>query len=434
MVKGLIKDVFIYGAAGAVAKALHFFLVPLYTRLFLPSEYGIVDLVTVITGIFSLMATIQMESAMGRFYSEANDISGKNEVCSTGLLTVVVSSTLMFLIFNLSSVYFSTYFLNGLHRDTLTIASCTIILSAIYGYFINLLRFIRKPLLYASTVILQITATVITILWLVIDYQMGIKGIFYGQIVGFSLAIALLIILARREKLISLRWNKEMFRQLLKFGLPLLPAVLMGGSVTFISRFFMLDTLTLSEIGLYSMAMKIASVMMLLDEAIRMTWAPFLYENIKKDNYKSLLKRIFVLSSLTIFSIVLIVWMLLAKFIHVFVDESYMGTLFISMILVLDFGLKSIVQLLLVAPVILKKTVYNSIITLIGLTAYVIALIVMIPMFGLNGAALSSLVSTLVILVFSWIITERLYYVGHSLAIFSIPLIILLSILFFKHS
>ena len=46
--KQLGKDSIIYGLGGILAKSVSFFMLPIYTRIFSPSDYGTIEMLTVI--------------------------------------------------------------------------------------------------------------------------------------------------------------------------------------------------------------------------------------------------------------------------------------------------------------------------------------------------------------------------------------------------
>ena len=60
MLKGLVKDVIIYGIAGGLSKSLMILLLPIFTRYFTPEEYGIVDIVTSVLMFLSIMSMLQI--------------------------------------------------------------------------------------------------------------------------------------------------------------------------------------------------------------------------------------------------------------------------------------------------------------------------------------------------------------------------------------
>ena len=62
-IKQLSKDSIIYGLGGGLVKGFSFFLLPIYTSIFSPSDYGKIEMIVVITSFLSAILIIGMDSA-----------------------------------------------------------------------------------------------------------------------------------------------------------------------------------------------------------------------------------------------------------------------------------------------------------------------------------------------------------------------------------
>lgn len=63
-----LKSFFSFGVATSIEKILAFILLPIYTRLFTTTEYGMIDLCQVLMGIVSVFALLQLETSLQRYY------------------------------------------------------------------------------------------------------------------------------------------------------------------------------------------------------------------------------------------------------------------------------------------------------------------------------------------------------------------------------
>lgn len=66
----------------------------------------------------------------------------------------------------------------------------------------------------------------------------------------------------------------------------------------------------------------------------------------------------------------------------------------------------------MLVQVLQKKTIYNTLIFFIGVIINIIALLILVPIIKLYGVPISLLISYLSIGIISWIISEKLYYIG----------------------
>jgi O-antigen/teichoic acid export membrane protein len=421
MLKRLVKDVAIYGLTSGLSKSLMLILVPVYTRVFSSAEYGTIDLVSTCTSFIIIISMLQMEASVGRYYYEVKEGPSRLAYMSTALWTIVLFS----LFFVIPIVFFSSQlslllFKDVSYQDVLIVGALMIPVAVIFALFTALMRYVHKPLIFGLSIFIQISITILVSLFLVLYIKVGIVGVFYGQIAGFIVSAILMSIYLNRLGLIGFVWNKLILLKLLRFGLPLLPGLVTNWANTYANRFAMLTYLTLTEIGLYSIALKIASVFQLAEQAVKMTWGPFLYDNVKNNPaHKELFQRILFLATIVTFMLVSIVSLYTEEIFTIFVAPEYFAAITPAKILFLALGTHLLIQLVLVGPGITKKTHFTSLSSLLSLLVNIISLFLLVPHFKLIGVAISYLLSICAYLIVSWIISERLYYIGFSIARFA---------------
>src|SRR5574338_561358 len=92
--KELTKDTAIYGISTMLGRFLNFLLVPFYTNVFLPSEYGVVNILYSYIAIFNIIFLYGMDSAFLK-YAAFKDIGDDKENFSTPYISVFISSVLL---------------------------------------------------------------------------------------------------------------------------------------------------------------------------------------------------------------------------------------------------------------------------------------------------------------------------------------------------
>ena len=92
--KELTKDTAIYGISTMLGRFLNFILVPFYTNIFLPAEYGVVMLIYSYIAIFNIIFIYGMDSAFLK-YAAFKDIGDDKDNFSTPLISVFVTSFLL---------------------------------------------------------------------------------------------------------------------------------------------------------------------------------------------------------------------------------------------------------------------------------------------------------------------------------------------------
>ncbi len=87
--KKLMSQTAVYGLSSIVGRLLNYLLVPLYTHLFIPSEYGIVTNLYAYVGFLIVLLTYGMETAYFRFSQSEKDY---NKVFSTAITPLFLTS------------------------------------------------------------------------------------------------------------------------------------------------------------------------------------------------------------------------------------------------------------------------------------------------------------------------------------------------------
>ena len=83
--KKLLSQTAIYGLSSVIGRLLNYLLVPLYTRVFIPEEYGVITEMYAYLAFFLVLLTYGMETTFFRF---SNKHENRN-VYSTALISVV---------------------------------------------------------------------------------------------------------------------------------------------------------------------------------------------------------------------------------------------------------------------------------------------------------------------------------------------------------
>ena len=83
------QESLVYGLAGVVSKFIGFFLVPIYTRIFSPADYGVMGLITTTMAAVSIFVVLGLDSAAGRWYYDSDEIEDRKRTIATWAVTQV---------------------------------------------------------------------------------------------------------------------------------------------------------------------------------------------------------------------------------------------------------------------------------------------------------------------------------------------------------
>ena len=93
--KIFLKQTVYYGLSSVIARVLNFLLVPLYTYIFIPEQYGIISEMYAYAVFIMILSTLSIETA---FFKFSNKPTIKDNVASNSSFLLLVSSTILILL------------------------------------------------------------------------------------------------------------------------------------------------------------------------------------------------------------------------------------------------------------------------------------------------------------------------------------------------
>ena len=144
-----------------------------------------------------------------------------------------------------------------------------------YEQLTSLFRVEERSTAFVIASLANILVTVAATVLLVVVFDQGPLGVIVGNFTG-TLVVYLALLGYRREQL-GLQFDRDLLRQMNRFGWPLVPSALALWATNFSDRFFLVKLSSVQEVGRYSLAVRIASAMVLLLTAFRTAWPAFAY-------------------------------------------------------------------------------------------------------------------------------------------------------------
>ena len=288
-----LKDFLIYGFTSIIGKVAAVFLIPIYTSILTKEEYGAMALIMSCYGIIDIIANLNIHSGIARDYYEEG--INRKKLCSTGFYSILCVSFITTIILYLfrEPIFFHLLGLKEEFYSSFIIMLYTIPVTCLHTYFAILTRYKRKPILYSiGTIISTVLSIGITICGIVY-LRAGIISYFVASFVSGLLST--LYFYSLNKDYIGILYSRKYIKRALKFSLPTLPAILAGWIDNSLGQVLIGKYISLSVLGVYSIALSLSSVFTLITTAFMNVWTPFLYENYKKENFGKIINKLFVL-------------------------------------------------------------------------------------------------------------------------------------------
>jgi O-antigen/teichoic acid export membrane protein len=396
----------IYGTGNVSVPLIGIVTLPIFTRFFDPSAFGIIEGIAMVSSIFTLFATLMLESSAQRSYydyKETEDFKRK-VVISTALCALVLWNFIFFLVVlpNCNRIG-GLLFGDETHGNLLFIALVTIPIMSLYRFLKEIFRLRNQPKKYTVYTVVSAVLTASGMILLVAVFDLGLFG--FPPLIG---AI-------RKTVVFAVSWDE--LKKMLHYGLPLIPT---SGSMWVLAlsdRFFLLKLTSLREVGLYAVGAKLSQILYLFVTAFGLAWSPFILSIYSKDKEEEKRIRgkittyyIFALALLAVFITIVSKPVILLLTTREFLDaHKVIG------ILALATAASGATQALCTGINIARKTKYLAWYTFLAALLNITLNAILIPRFGMMGAAVATAVSYLLLCVLYYRKSQELYFSPYEL-------------------
>jgi O-antigen/teichoic acid export membrane protein len=412
--KRLVKQSAIYGLGGIVSRLLAVLLLPLYTSYLGTAGFGKIETIVALTTVLVVVLRLGISSAFFRFYFDSPDPERRMLVVRTSFWFTMTMATA-----GLVAGYVLATPIAHLLRlgdDPWLVRAGFVGLWAQMNYeqLTSLFRVEERPVAFVSASVANIFITVGATVLLVVGLHKGPTGAVVGNFLG-TLTVYFALLAYRRYQL-GLQFDRGLLRAMNRFGMPLVPSALALWAISFIDRFFIAVFKGQDEVGVYSLAVRASSVIVFLMVAFRLAWPAFAYsiedESVAKRTYA------FVLTYLLLFCswVSLVLGLLSPWIVQVLAPtkpEFYRASEAVG---ILAFAGTAYAGYTVLAIGIgrARRTQFNWVVT--GAAALVnIALnLVLIPPYGMIGAAISTAAAYVAIFIGMTLNAQRVWPVPYQ--------------------
>ncbi|MCG3171073.1 MAG: hypothetical protein CALGDGBN_02646 [Pseudomonadales bacterium] len=413
MLRALLRDSLLYTASNVLTRGLGFLLLPLYTRVFSPEEFGTLDYLMAVGSFVSVTVALEIAQGLARFIPEhVDDPGARRAYASTSLWFTISSHTLMVVLVVIFRRELAEILLESGHKaDLIVVASIAFWVNGLVYLIQSQLRWELRAkdsgLLSIVVAALMIVFSLIT----VVALRWGVVGVLMAQIASGVIALILGFYLTRSSYGLLFDWRH--LRRMLVFSVPLIPSSVGVIVALYVDRLAIKELLSLSDVGLFGVGYKVAMVASLALAGFRGALTPLVYAHYRKAATPLDLARIFRI--FCAFALVLFACLALfaSRIIGVVAPDSYSAAASVVPILVLAV-LFSNMYIFAPGLDIEKRT---GMIALINLSAALLNTTLnfaFIPAWGIEGAALATAVSFFCAFCVYMRFSQKLYPVPHQ--------------------
>jgi O-antigen/teichoic acid export membrane protein len=423
LIKQLAGESIIYGMSSVVTKFIGVFLVPFYTSVFTPADYGVLNIVNSFFFFFGILVVFALDNSAARWYYDTDDVEDQKNTIASWFYFQLIMSFLVFILIFLFSKVLAKIILNNEQSDFFIYPALSLLFTILPGIVANWLRMQRKAL---QTVFFSIGLSLITItltIYFVLILKKGILGIIYANLIA-NIVASIYVILILRKWLLPRYFDFLRLKLMLKYALPLIPTTVafwvLNNSSAFVIQYFYNQ----SEVGLYQLGMTIASGVAIFVTAFQMAWGPFAFSIIKNENAKNTYAMMLNVYSIFFTSIALLIALFSLEILKIFTNKSYYGAAIVAGILSFNGIIYGYSYILGIGNNIEKNNKPLAISVFFGAIITFILYLILVPLIGKEGAAISTTLGYIVVPIFVYKKAQKVYKIE-----FNVNLTIFISII-----
>ena len=413
--KKILGDSFIYGLSGIITSFIGVFLIPLYTKVFLPVDYGIIALMGSLQSIVTIFIIFGMDNSFAVWYWDKPTDEGRSTAASNWFFFSLTLGFTVAVLLASGSYFIASFVLGDRHLYPIVILFAINIFLASTQKLLNLWFRVRRQPFHAVGFNLFISLLTVALnIWFVLVNKIGIPGIYYSACITSFIALVITIFILRKNISVNFFDFAEL-RRMIKFSLPLVPTGLifwvMGAASPYFINFLMHNK---TEIGLYQIGSNVASILGLGTFAFFQAFTAYALSISKEENAKNIYAKILEYYVYIGIGCALLLG-LLAKFIlHLFTNEKYLSAYIVIGILAFNVIISGAIQVISVANLLAKdnrpiarSAVFSVMITIAGYFT-------LIPLLGKEGAAMAVAAGNLASTIYITVRAQRLYFVPYN--------------------
>lgn len=408
----LLQKIAVYAFSDGISKALPFLLFPLMAYYLSKEEFGLVTNYNVLISILGPFIGMSATSYLAvEYYNKESD--AKSVYQNLLYFNLFLFGVVSIVIFSFYS-YFESW--SGLHIKWISLAIISAFLAAITDLFFTKIRMDENAKLFGTVNILNSALGAALTILFVIGLKWGWEGRIYSLFLGTSLAAILSLYFSIKYVKKFKKPRTKLFKNMFVFGLPLLPHQLAVWIKTGFEKFFITASLGLGQNGVYSFAITICAIFVMVSNAFFSAFSPYVYKTLSeiKDSGNEYQIKISIVKKSYMFLLVYLIVLLIggitsSAFINYFFKEKY-GESIIYLPFLLGFNFFNSCYIVLSMFVYYSKsTKYLGVITISTSLIQILFMIYLVGVMGALGAAMAAFLVSIITMVAVYVYCNNVY-------------------------
>lgn len=412
--KRLASGSLIYGIGGILQRFMGLLLLPFFTRVLSPEDYGVVALIGLATIAFTGLYNLGTGNSMGVLYFREEDKSKRPIIIWTNAILMFGNCLLLTAVLFVAAPWISELlFQIPEYTNLIRLSLCGLALTVIADPFLAYLRMEEKAKRYMVLTLLSTGLSITLSVWLVLGLKLGVLGMVLSGFI--TQGLMLLVVLWMIARHLPFGVDKKLINPLVRIGFPSIFGLFAFLLIDYADRQMLQRMVGLEALGVYSVGYSLGMVMMVFVGAFSTAWPPFFMSFLnRREEAVQVFGRVLKYYVLG-FGLLAMLFFAVAKVVVVVMLGPAFQDAFVVVGMVASAYMLKGCYLILLPGIYFEHKLYIQ--TGIEWGAAIVNIILnllWIPAFGIAGAAGATLVSYLCLPVLSWMFAKHYLAVGYD--------------------
>ena len=417
-IKISLKDTFVYGFGNIAIKIVGLVLIPLFTdpKFFSIDDFGTIGLLDISALVLTASLASALPQSLTRWFWDKEFKDKQKGIFFMSFATqVIVSALFCILLIPLSGTISELILKKPDWSRVITLVILASAIQAINNITNTLMRLQSKSVLYTITNLFKLTLVLSLTIFFIISKKMGIEGIYLAQVIGNAFVV--LILLGYTIKNSRIFFDKSIFFSMNSYGFPLFLANISAVSLNVIDRYSLSSWAVLKSVALYTLAFKITSVLKLvIVDSMKLALGPMMLKRIGSPDIKRFYSKVLLYSTYVLMFAVIGISLFSFELIKIItISRQFWDAVIIIPVLALSVIFVNMKDVTVYGLHVAKKTRIIGIIVVFSTILSLALNFLLIPIWGITGAAIATLVSQFVFWLICYHYSQKAFFVPYEL-------------------
>jgi len=385
----------VYSLGSLAEKGIGFFLVPMYTRYLTPEDYGVLAMLGAVVAPMAVIAGLGVSSGLTMSYNQEYDDNEQERRRAVGTvlaITAISGTALLAVILILSTTFSNLFFSTPIYSTCFKLMGIAMFLETLLAVGLLVLRIQERAVRYVSVVLFKFVVGIGLNILLLVGFKWGIQGVLVSAIISSLLAWLYIGIKLTWE--IKPKVSLMQFKIMFLFGFPIMFSGIIHQVMSLSDRYFIQFMVGSTELGLYSLGSRFGMIVSaLVIMPFILAWGPFAWAVYREPNALETYARTTTYYLLVAGGVALVISALAREAIQIMATPDFYSAYRVVPFIALAWVIHGLVNMAALGMALAKKTWWMPIIVAIATVTNLGLNFLLVPMWGMVGAAIATAVA-----------------------------------------